>query len=83
MSITKKVLRDKVDLINRLTNSPVEGVGSYQLSSAYGGYDLLQIVSESGAIESAFNKGYVTGRQLEYLLTGFITGLSVNNQGEE
>jgi len=90
--ITEKDLKESIDYINKLTNSPKEystkqddglyktNVGHYHLACAYGGYNLHRIVSDGGGITTPLGGGYHTKRELYSKLQAFISGLSYKKE---
>jgi len=81
--ISEKQLRIQIDYLNKITNNKNEAytrtskgltgnIGHYRLDIAYGGYALVQIVNEGGAITTICERG--TKRELFYLVRAFIDG---------
>lgn len=78
------------EIINKITNNPKEtyekgttksNVGNYCLQGAYGGWNIGQIVNESGAIRDVLGGGYKTKRELDALMCAFIAGLTEEKGG--
>ena len=85
--VTMNNLEYLVKEINLLTNNDVEAsyfnqhkklhwnIGNYQLSGAYGGWKLEQIVNEHGGTKDIFNAGFLTKKELYYQLEAFKLGV--------
>ena len=50
-------------------------IGNYHLNYAYGGVQLVRIVSESGGIETTSTNGFGTKRELYNWMTAFLAGI--------
>ena len=81
--ITDKHLQAKIDLLNKITNSPaapyVDGkaqIGNYHLSHAYGGVCLHRMFNDGGGVTSPLSTGHVAKRELAGLLDAFIAGIN-------
>jgi hypothetical protein len=79
--ITESFLQAQVDRLNRITGSPatphINGaaqVGCFHLSYAYGRVSLHRMHNAGGACSAPLNCGYVTRRELSYLIAAFIAG---------
>jgi hypothetical protein len=89
MRVSKTTLQQKVSLINEITNSPrehsektkdgayVSNIGHFYLSQAYGGYCLMRIVNLSGGSSTPIYGGHVSGKEMDFLLTGFIAAFNL------
>ena len=84
--ISKQLLQNKVDTLNRMTGNPVEpyrkegekwiaNVGNYHLSGAYGGFSLHRMGNESGGISDIFSCGHIEKRQLANLIDAYMAGI--------
>lgn len=86
--ITDKHLQRQIDLINKTLNRPIEpwsrdettgrskaNVGNFHLSGAYGGVALEETVNESGGVNSVFNCGHVTKRDLYDRMRAYLAGI--------
>lgn len=89
--ITDKHLQAKIDLLNRITNSPaapyakdgdkyVAQVGNYHLSHAYGGVCLHRMHNDAGGVSSPLSTYHVTKRELAGLLDAFIAGINAKQE---
>jgi len=84
MSITIKDLENRVNYLNRITNSPNESyskdnkanIGNFYLSGAYGGYQLERICNSSGGCDVVLSTGYVSKKELYYAVNNFINGIN-------
>jgi hypothetical protein len=81
--ITRKQLDAAVEGLNQLTKQPQESytnhkanVGNYNISGAYGGYSLHQIMNESGVVRDVFSCGHIPARELMSLIWAFRNGFS-------
>lgn len=92
--ITKGDLENLVSRINDATDNPkitwhategklIANVGNYSLSGAYGGWKLVQIVSEAGGERDISNMGYSSKRELYYWMTAFLNGLATERRRSE
>ncbi len=86
--ITQKMLENKVDYINKITDNPAtqytmrsEGefkanIGNYHLYWANGGLQLQQMMNDAGGVHS-ITYGVDTKRELMGKLDAFISGIQV------
>lgn len=86
--ITSRHLQSKVDTLNSMMGKPSEpyqaerdqaghlvvNVGTYRLSGAYGGYNLVRMC-EGGGESDIFSCGHVPARQLADLMSAYMTGI--------
>jgi hypothetical protein len=86
--ITSKHLHAKVDTLNRMMGKPTEpyqaerdedgrlvaNAGTYSLSGAYGGYDLVRMC-EGGGESSIFSCGHVKASVLADLISAYMRGI--------
>ena len=94
--IYEKDLRNLIEYINELTNSPKQSyakqddgtykaqIGNYHLEGAYGGYNVARICTDGGGITQPLGGGYHTKRELYEKLHAFIRGIDTGkelNQG--
>ena len=92
MRTTTKHIESLIKQLNELTHNPTEtnyllttnqgrklcwNIGNYHLISAYGGYNLAQVVNNAGGITQPLYGGYVSKRELYNKLTSFINGVKV------
>lgn len=88
--ITLKQLQSKIDYLNDITKHEkkpwkvingknVANIGTFYLDSAYGRYDVCQIVNDGGGVSSLFN-GHHSKRETYDKLNYFIRG--INFKGE-
>lgn len=88
MRVSKSMLQNKIDLINEMTNSPMEyatktdqgircNVGHFHLSQAYGGYCLQRTMNEGGGCQTPIGLGHITGKEICHQLDGFIAALRI------
>ena len=93
MTITLKMLQNKIDYINEATGSPMEpytrtdgrvkaNIGNYHISQAYGGFALMRISSEGGGITMPTNSAHITKRELSHQLDGFIAALDAMKRAD-
>ena len=84
MRITKEHLENKIELLNKITNSPstpytmINGrlkanANNYHLAGAYGGVNVHRMAA-TGGVYAPFGCGYVTKKELYIRLTSFIDG---------
>ena len=84
MRVTKDMLENKVDELNRITNSPKEyfsddgkftvNVGHFCISGAYGGYELQRVCTSGGGVTAPLNTGHIPKKELYNLISAFIDG---------
>lgn len=91
MKITKKILELKIELLNKLTNSPetsyikksngeyIANINNFHLDYSYGGVALHRIQNKNGGIEDVSQMGHVSKRELFIFLNGYISG--IQNKG--
>jgi hypothetical protein len=84
--ITEKNLLNLVEHLNRITDSPLESyakdskgkmksnIGNYHLDWAYGGVCLRRMHNESGGVSTPISSGYVSKRELYYLIHAYLNG---------
>lgn len=81
--IKKADLDHKVNELNRITGNPSQpwntetrkaNPGCYVLQGAYSGWQLQQIVSESGGVD-AINHGYISKREMYDFLQAYTWGI--------
>ena len=92
MRTTTKHIESLIKQLNELTHNPTESnyllttnqgrklcwnVGNYHLISAYGGYNLAQVVNNDGGITEPIYGGYVSKRELYNKLTAYTNGVRV------
>tara|TARA_A200000113_G_C8858775_1_gene352613 strand:+ start:1400 stop:1735 length:336 start_codon:yes stop_codon:yes gene_type:complete len=92
MRTTTKHIESLIKQLNELTHNPTEtnyllttnqgrklcwNVGNYHLISAYGGYNLAQVVNNDGGITEPIYGGYVSKRELYNKLTAYTNGVRV------
>ena len=90
MRTTTRHIELLIKQLNELTHNPTEtnyllttnqgrklcwNIGNYFLDSAYGGYDLVQVINEGGGITKPLYGGYVSKRELYNKLTAYINGV--------
>ena len=97
MRVTKKMLENKVDHLNEITNSPrkyftsggcikygIINIGHFCISGAYGGYELQRVYNEGGGVTTPLNTGHIPKKELYNLISAFVSGIEFNNkQGKE
>ena len=90
--INKAQLESLVNIINKITNSPLEycqprtpenpnfcsNIGHYCLDWAYGGVQLQRVDNTGGGVSQPIGGGFNTKREMYYLLLAYISGLNVN-----
>ena len=85
MRITNKQLENKIELLNKITNSPSTpytmtngrleaNANNYHLAGAYGGVTVHRMANSGGGVYTPFGCGYVTKKELYIRLTSFING---------
>ena len=85
--ITIKQLEGLVDHLNTIAKTPkatytkVDGkfignIGNYHLDGAYGGYQLVQLVNESGGVRNVLSTGFVSKRELYNAIRIFMAGMT-------
>ena len=83
--ITEKQLKGSIEYLNKITGHSLESysntggkfkanVGTYYLNCAYGGYQLVQIVTDGGGIRT-ITGGFCPKRELYYLIRAYIDGI--------
>jgi hypothetical protein len=86
--ITRKQLDAAVEMLNRMTDSPIEpyrkegeqwraNVGNFHISGAYGGFSLHRMCNEGGGIRDIFYCGHIPARQLFDLIHAFRRGIEL------
>lgn len=89
MQITIGMLKDKIEYLNQLTNSPltpysrvdnmnIANIGNFHLYQAYGAFGLHRMVNEGGGITDRHIYGLHTKRELFERLNSFINGIDFN-----
>lgn len=80
--ITDNDLKVLCTRLNKLTGSPeahfTDGkinVGNFHIISAYGGVKLARTVNDKGGVISVLDTGYVSKRELYYMMRAFIAGI--------
>jgi len=84
MRVSKKMLENKVDQLNKITNSPMQYFGDYDvnvghfcISGAYGGYELQRTCNNGGGVRTFFNTGHIPKKELYNLISAFIDGIEL------
>lgn len=81
--IKKADLEHKVNELNRITGNPAQpwnietrtsNPGCHVLQGAYGGWQLQQIVNESGGV-SAISLGYISKREMYDFIQAYTWGI--------
>ena len=90
MRVTKKMLENKVDYLNEITNSPIEyfsddgkftiNIGHFCISGAYGGYELQRVCNSGGGVRTPLNTGHIPKKELYNLICAFIDGMLFNSK---
>ena len=87
MRVTMKMLENKVNQLNKLTNSPTEyfkttdpsdntvNIRHFCLSNAYGGWELQRTCNSGGGVSDCFHSGHIPKKQLYDLICAFIDGI--------
>ncbi len=89
MQITLSMLKNKIEYLNQLTNSPltpysrigdrnIANIGNFHLYQAYGAYGLHRMVNKGGGVTDNHIYGLHTKRELFERLNSFINGLEFN-----
>ena len=87
MRITAKSLDEQAAYLNRLTGNPEKpytktpdglkaNVGCFYISKAYGGYNLVQMTSESGGVRDVVSAGHIKPKDLSLLISAFTQGIA-------
>lgn len=74
--IKESDLKSQIDLINTILGKGPKDIGRYRMDCAYGGYRLVKITSDGGAIDVISRDGFGTKRQLKTFLDGMIATLN-------
>ena len=84
MRVTKEMLKNKVDQLNSVTDSPRKyfsddgkftvNIDHYCISGAYGGYELQRVCTNGGGVRTLLNTGHIPKKQLYNLINAFIDG---------
>ncbi len=92
--ITDKHLAGMISRLNRITNNPLEystrddagrftcNVGHFHIDRAYGGYQLVQTVTDGGGVRNVLPSGHVMKRTCYDLLAAYIRGIEDSRTGE-
>ena len=90
MVVTKKMLENKVDQLNNVTDSPRKyfstdgkftvNIDHFCISGAYGGYELQRTCNNGGGVTTPFNTGHIPKKELYNLISAFIGGIEFNNK---
>ena len=92
MRVTEKMLQQRVEYLNELTNSPKTpyskdengrnkaNIGNYHLSHAYGGVCVHRMVNENGGVNTPIVYGHVPKRELFEKLCSFIDGIQYGKE---
>lgn len=86
--ITNKQLESMVDYLNKITGNPTQPyskvgekyqaqIGNFNISGAYGGVALHQIMNEGGGVTDVFNCGHMPKRELYNRISAYIKGIDV------
>lgn len=87
--ITNKMLENKIDYLNAITNSPKEpwstdkngktkaNIGNHHLDGAYGGVCVHKMVNDGGGVSTPLVGGNVTKRELYDLLCAYVKGIEL------
>lgn len=93
--VTEKMLNQRIDYLNRLTNSPTEpwshdesgkmkaNIGHFYLSGAYGGVCLHRMMSDSGGVSTPLGQGHRPKRELFDQLCAFIDGIEFTKRWDQ
>lgn len=73
--ITKQQLLDLVARLNSIVGAVPGATGSYRLNLAYGGTQLVRIVSDSGSILPVVADAYLPRRECYGLISAYIAGI--------
>lgn len=85
--ITNKMLENKIDYLNEITNSPKEpwskgkngklraNIGNHHISGAYGGICVYRMVNDGGAVNTPIVFGHIPKRELYDRLCSYINGI--------
>jgi 2',3'-cyclic-nucleotide 2'-phosphodiesterase (5'-nucleotidase family) len=85
MRVTKTMLENKVDYLNKITNSPRRYcttdnlIGHFCISGAYGGYELQRVCNNGGGVTTPLNTGHIPKKELYNLISAFIDGILFNS----
>ncbi len=85
MKVNQKMLQDRIDYLNEITNNPLKtwerkdghsicNIGNYCLDSAYGGHRLVKIINSGGG-QTDITSGYISKKDLYYQINAFIDGV--------
>ena len=89
MRVSKKMLENKVDQLNKITNSPMKyyrtdrggngtvSIDHFCISGAYGGYELQRTCNNGGGVRTFFNTGHIPKKELYNLICAFIDGIEL------
>ena len=75
--ITEKHLNNEIKAINEKLNPAGNLVGSFELSSAYGGWSLVQIVNEGRGVRPVLGDYHRPKRELFEQMRAFNAGLEL------
>lgn len=86
MSVNIKNLQSQIDYLNEITGNPKEvwtrvngqnvaHIGSYELTGAYGGWNLEQIVTDGGGVTMPLGSGFYPKKELYAKINAFIIGI--------
>lgn len=89
--ITKQMVQNEVDTLNRMTNNPLHtyikvndrytaSPGNYHIVEAYGGCKLHQIVSTGVGTKEPIYTGYASKRVLFDMIRVFIQGIKIGKE---
>lgn len=66
------------DAVNGGVRMVKANIGNYHLDGAYGGYKLVQMVSESGGIKDTLRCGFIPKKDLYKLMCAYLEGIELN-----
>ena len=90
MRITNSDLEYLAKRINEVTGNNIEpwtrengrsraNIGTYYISGAYGGVELVQMVSVGGGVDAISKDGHDTKRKLHSFMTAYLAGFNAGN----
>lgn len=65
---------------NKDGNKWTANIGNFHLDSAYGGYSLVQMMSEGGGVKDVLHCGFTTKSELYSLIYAYISGIEFKEE---
>ena len=78
MRVTQKMLQDKINVLNEITDSPMEYSTDKVIN---GGWELQRVMNTSGGVDTPLgHTGHIPKKELYYLIDAYIRGISLMSE---